>query len=92
MQILLIPAGFFLAAVALSGEAEKIELGRLYIDPLNGFSLRPPVDTARTRTTASSRLVTWTRRDEKTGAVLWMLSVFLRSDPDLKDGDLQACS
>jgi len=92
MQIILIPTGFFLAAVALSGEAEKIELGRLYIDPLTGFSLRPPVNTARTRTSVSSCLVTWTRRDEKTGAILWTLSVFRRSDPDLKDADLQACS
>jgi len=52
-----------------------VELGGRYVDPIHGFSLRAPLGTERTRDPSPSRLVTWSRREEKTNAVVWKLSV-----------------
>ncbi len=69
----------------------KVELGRRYIDEMNGFSLRPPLDTERKRDPSTSRLVTWLKRDSKTGAIAWTLSV-LRWTSSEKNLDLKAYS
>ncbi|MBL7221879.1 MAG: hypothetical protein ISS69_17350, partial [Phycisphaerae bacterium] len=41
-------------------EGGQIKLASPYIDPVRGFSLRPPVDTTRSRATSANRLVVWT--------------------------------
>ncbi len=55
--------------------AQTVELGKRYIDPAHGFSLRPPLDTVRRRGFSTARLVSWSRQEAKTGAILWTLSV-----------------
>ncbi len=53
----------------------NIKLGKRYIDQLRGFSLRPPAGTQRLRKPSPSLLVSWVRRDAKTGAIAWTLSI-----------------
>jgi len=80
-----------LAACAGALKAGEIKLGRLYIDPIRGFSLRAPADTTRSRSAASQRLVTWVKREKPTAPILWRLSVYARSDKAFKPGgDLAA--
>ena len=55
--------------------AGKIKLGAAYKDQVEGFSLRPPLGTERIREPSTSRLVTWAKRDRKTGAIAWTFSV-----------------
>lgn len=55
--------------------AQTVELGKRYIDLSHGFSLRPPLDTVRRRGFSTARLVSWSRKEAKTGAILWTLSV-----------------
>jgi len=86
--LLLIP--LCAGALAAADRAAHIPLDQPYIDPLHGFSLRPPLKTTRTRTTAPGRLVQWLRRDDRTGAILWTLSVSRRSEPKLKGADPSA--
>lgn len=66
-----------LAVVTASGArpAAGVELGRRYIDPIHGFSLRPPAGAQRLREAGSARLVSWRKRDDESGAVLWTLSL-----------------
>lgn len=86
--LLLIP--LCAGALAAADQAAQIPLDQPYIDPLNGFSLRPPLKTTRTRTTAASRLVKWSRRDDRTGTILWTLSVSRCSEPKLEGADPSA--
>jgi len=83
--LLLIPLSA--GAVAAADQAARIPLDRPYVDPVNGFSLRPPLKTTRRRTTAAGRLVKWSRRDDRTGGILWTLSVSRRSEPKLQGAD-----
>jgi hypothetical protein len=54
---------------------ESLELANRYRDPLNGFSLRPIKGTQRQVKSATAILASWTKRDEKSGAILWTFSV-----------------
>jgi hypothetical protein len=51
-----------------------VELDKRYMDPIHGFSLRPPLGTERTRESGATVLVKWSRRDEKTLALVWTLA------------------
>jgi len=75
-----------LAVCARVRAADEIKPGRLYIDPIRGFSLRPPADTARSRSTAANRLVTWSKRDKPGAPIIWRLSIYMRSDKAFKSG------
>ena len=74
--------------VPLAVEARGEEaLGRRYTDPVNGFSLRPPLDAERVRQTSPALLVSWRKRDPDRNAVLRTLSV-LRAVEKRPMGDL----
>jgi len=75
-----------LAACAPGAETGGIKLAPPYIDPVRGFSLRPPVDTIRSRATSANRLVVWTRRKSPKSPILWQLSVYGRTDKTVKSG------
>ena len=75
-----------LTACAPGEEAGEIKLASPYIDPVRGFSLRPPVDTVRSRATSANRLVVWTRRQSPKAPILWRLSVYGRTDETFKPG------
>lgn len=64
-----------LAMSSSSVVAQTVELGKRYKDLPHGFSLRPPLDTVRRRGFSTARLVSWSRQEAKTGAILWTLSV-----------------
>ncbi|MBL7133079.1 MAG: hypothetical protein ISS78_03190 [Phycisphaerae bacterium] len=74
-----------------SHAAQAVELGKRYIDPAHGFSLRPPLDTVRRRGFSTARLVSWSRQEAKTGAILWTLSVRQVTTKD-KQADLKKYS
>ncbi len=67
---------------------EKIELDKRYVDTLRGFSLRPPAGTERRRDRVAARLVSWSKRDEESGAIAWTLSV-LQATNDQKNIDMK---
>ena len=71
----------------LSGAVSS--LGKRYIDPLNGFSLRPPAGTQRKRQVSPTGLVTWLRRDTRSGAIDLTLAVRRRTEAK-RDIDLAA--
>jgi hypothetical protein len=73
-----------LLGYALTRAAAEIELGPRYIDPTHGFSLRPPAGADRSREFSTKRLVRWSVRDAKTGAIAWTLTV--RKEPPPKAG------
>ncbi|MDP6542382.1 MAG: hypothetical protein QGH60_00240 [Phycisphaerae bacterium] len=75
-----------LTACASGEETGEIKLAPPYIDPVRGFSLRPPVDTVRSRATSANRLVVWTRRKSPKAPILWQLSVYGRTDETFKPG------
>jgi|GEM_PF-2363008 len=75
-----------LTVSAPSQETGEIKLASPYIDPVRGFSLRPPVDTIRSRATSPNRLVVWTRRQSPRAPILWRLSVYGRTDDTFKPG------
>jgi len=75
-----------LTACAPGAETGEIKLASPYIDPVRGFSLRPPVDTIRSRATSANRLVVWTRRQSPKAPILWRLSVYGRIDQAFKPG------
>ncbi len=56
-------------------DGATVKLGKRYMAPLYGFSLRPPAGTQRRRERIGTEVVTWTRRDPKTGAIAWSLKV-----------------
>jgi len=74
-------AGAVLAVVAALRAAD-VKLAPRYIDPRNGFSLRPPAGAERSRRYSSSRLVRWSMRDERSRAIAWTLTVRKESGPD----------
>ena len=89
--ILTTAAVLCLTACAPGQEGGQIKLASPYIDPVRGFSLRPPVDTTRSRATSANRLVVWTRRKSPKSPILWQLSVYGRTDKTFKPGgDLAA--
>lgn len=61
--------------LATPAEAQDIELGQRYTDPIHGFSLRPPAQTERVRQSAPGLLVSWQKRDPGTGAIAWTLGI-----------------
>ena len=71
-----------LALGGAAAEAAQVELGPRYIDPKNGFSLRPPAGAGRLR--EFPVLVRWNVRDPKTNAVAWTVAV--RKEPAPKPG------
>jgi hypothetical protein len=73
----LLPVACLLMALLAAPAAAQsdVELGGRYVDPLHGFSLRPPADTQRVRQSSPSRLVTWQQRDPETGAIAWTFTV-----------------
>ena len=66
-----------LAWVCPARAADEVELApQPYVDKfIGGFTLRPPVNTERTREPSPSRLVGWLSRDAKTGAIAWYINV-----------------
>ncbi len=68
-----------------------IELAPRYTDSRHGFSLCPPAGTERTIETSPMRLATWRKRDAKTKAIAWTLSV-LRASAGKEKVDLNAYS
>jgi hypothetical protein len=76
-QIRLAAVGVLAVSWGVCGtiRAQQVELGPRYFDPLRGFSLRPPLGTERKRGGSLSRMVGWSKRDAKTGAIAWTLSV-----------------
>ena len=86
-------AALLLSACACGAAARdtgRIELAAPYRDRVEGFVLRPPVGTERIREPSTSRLVTWAKRDRKTGAVAWTFSVIRVIHPKRKVTDLAA--
>ena len=75
-------AAVLAAGAATATGAEAVDLAARYVDPINGFSLRPPAGAERSRETSPSRLVRWSVRDAKTGAIAWTLTVRKESSPD----------
>ncbi len=72
---------FALCLVCQVGLAQDIELASRYNAPLEGFSLKPPVKTDRLKDISPSLIVSWEKRDPRTGAILWTLSVHHQSLP-----------
>ena len=63
------------AVAQVAPATQAAELDRRYIDPINGYSLRPPADAERKRETSRARLISWVHRDAKSRAIVWTLSV-----------------
>jgi hypothetical protein len=83
----------FAAVVVLSftarvpgADSGQPKLAPTYIDPVRGFSLRPPAGTTRSRATSANRLVSWTRRKTPKSPILWRLSIYWRSEKTFKPG------
>jgi len=58
---------------AALGQAGEVRLGPRYIDPIRGFSLRPPLGTVREK--GLDATVKWSMRDPQTGAIAWTLVI-----------------
>ncbi|MDP7289713.1 MAG: hypothetical protein QGH94_17155, partial [Phycisphaerae bacterium] len=84
-SVIIAAAIMLLNAWAPDADAE-IKLAPRYIDPVRGFSLRPPVDTTFSRVTFANRLVSWTMRKSPKAPILWRLSVYGRTDETFKAG------
>lgn len=64
------------AVLSMAGAAAGApKLGPRHTSSFYGFSLCPPAETVRERRTSATRLVSWVKRDEQTGAVRWTLEV-----------------
>jgi len=68
---------WFFASGSVAGQ---VQLGKRYLAPLEGFSIRPPAGTERIKQTSASLLVSWIKRDPSSGAIAWTLSVQKRID------------
>ncbi|HUS47429.1 MAG TPA: hypothetical protein VM098_04890 [Phycisphaerae bacterium] len=77
------------AGLGRAADEETIELAPRYTDTRHGFSLCPPAGSEATRETSAMRLVSWRKRDEKTKAIAWTLTVMQASEGD-KQLDLNA--
>jgi hypothetical protein len=75
MKNVLLAAALLLAACSSlwAQSAPAVELDRRYIDPLHGFSIRPPAGAERARDPSTSRLVSWNLREK--GNIVWTLAV-----------------
>lgn len=71
--------GCGLVCAALWGGAawggSPVALGKRYTSMLRGFSFRTPAGAQRKRDLSRRRLMTWTGRDQASGAVAWTLTV-----------------
>jgi len=63
-----------------AGGDEQIKLAPRYVDSRGGFSICPPEGCDRTRDLSPLRLVSWRKRDEKTKAIAWTLTVMRASE------------
>ena len=77
-----VAAAVLLAGAAAHVRAADVELAGRYVDPRNGFSLRPPMGADRSREYSPSRLVRWSMRDPRSGAIAWTLTVRKEPGPD----------
>ncbi len=77
LPVTLIAAAVLVASATRAGaqDANDALQARRYIDPLNGFSLRPPKGAERQRQSATAQLVSWLKRDAKSGAIAWSLRI-----------------
>jgi len=75
-----------LTCAAQGQQTGEIKLAPPYIDPVRGFSLRPPADTTCSRVVSANRLVIWTKRDSAKAPILWRLSLYARTDDNFKPG------
>ena len=73
-------AGLLVLAAGLRGQ--DVDLGSRHINPQHGFSLRPPAGADRSRVPSATRIVQWSKRDRKTGAIAWTLTVRREPGPD----------
>ena len=64
-------------------------LGKRYVNGVYGFSFRTPAGAHRKRDLTKSRLMTWTGRDEMTGAIAWTLTVSHVREAKLTKVDLK---
>ncbi|MHC4294044.1 MAG: hypothetical protein ACYSTL_00495 [Planctomycetota bacterium] len=88
----IVSVGLILGFLAIGyTSAGEMELAPRYVDSLNGFSLRPPAGTDRTREFSPKKLVSWSFRNPKSGAVVWMLGIH-RVIEDKKEIDLKEYS
>ncbi len=76
------------SATASAGAAEP-KLGPRHIDPVNGFSLCPPAGAEIDRGVATTRLARWVKRDVRTGAIAWQLTI-RKETGDTKDVTMAA--
>ena len=67
--------------LAMAGAAAESKLGPRHIDPVNGFSLRPPTGVELDRGVATTRLAKWVMRDARTKAIAWQLIVRKEAGP-----------
>ncbi|MDP6634565.1 MAG: hypothetical protein QGG42_06690 [Phycisphaerae bacterium] len=84
--ILSVAAMLCLTAPAPAAETDGIKLDSRYIDPVRGFSLRPPAGTTFSRVTSANRLASWTMRKSPKAPILWRLSIYARADETFKPG------
>ncbi len=79
-----IPGALLALAASVATATAAVDLGPRHVDPANGFSMRPPVAVTKSGEVAVNRLARWVRRDEKTGAIAWTLTV--RREPGPPEG------
>jgi len=60
----------------LEADAVVAELDQRHVNAISGYSFCPPVKTQRLREYTSASRVSWIRIQEKTGALIWALSVY----------------
>ena len=77
-----------LAWTAAAGQVGGGALGKRYINGVYGFSFRTPAGAQRKRDFSKKRLVTWTGRDERTGAIAWTLAVSHVREVKMTEADL----
>jgi len=65
----------FLATVPAAGAPASEKLGPRYVDPVHGYSLCVPAGARRDLGPGVKRLARWVKRDAKTGAIAWQLTV-----------------
>ena len=67
--------GLFVSAHAQAPAGESAGRTEEHIDLRAGFRVKLPVGLERTDMRSASQMVSWTRRDGGTGAILWTISV-----------------
>jgi hypothetical protein len=80
-----------LTACGRAAGTGEIKLDSPYIDPIRGFSLRPPSGTTCSRVASPNRLVMWTMRQNPKAPILWRLSLYAHNEAKFNpDRDLLA--